>query len=74
MTDVHLERRDPARNLYRFYRLSLAQNLFGEWSLMREWGRLGSAGHEKLDLYDTLDAARAALSKKLQEKRGRGYQ
>ena len=74
MTTVYLERLGPARNLYRFYRLSLAQNLFGEWSLMREWGRLGFAGHVKLDLYDTLAAAQAALSKKLQEKRRRGYQ
>jgi predicted DNA-binding WGR domain protein len=71
---IYLERRDPKKNLYRFYRLSLEKNLFGEWSLMREWGRLGYSGHEKLDLYDTLDAAQEALSKKLQEKRRRGYQ
>ena len=71
---IYLERHDPKKNLYRFYRLSLERNLFGEWSLMREWGRLGYAGHEKIDLYDTLDAAQEALSKKLREKRRRGYQ
>jgi predicted DNA-binding WGR domain protein len=38
---IYLERHDPKKNLYRFYRLSLEKNLFGEWSLMREWGRLG---------------------------------
>lgn len=41
MTELHLERRDPAKNQFRFYRLVLAPTLFGDWSVMREWGRIG---------------------------------
>ncbi|MCP4781752.1 MAG: WGR domain-containing protein [Hyphomicrobium sp.] len=28
----------------RFYAMSVQPNLFGQWSLLREWGRIGSAG------------------------------
>jgi predicted DNA-binding WGR domain protein len=71
---IYLERHDPAKNLYRFYRLSLEKNLFGEWSLMREWGRIGQASQVRIALYDTLQAAQNAYARKLREKRKRGYQ
>jgi predicted DNA-binding WGR domain protein len=71
---IYLERHDPTKNLYRFYRLSLEKNLFGEWSLMREWGRIGQASQGCIDLYDTLQAAQNAYARKLREKRKRGYQ
>lgn len=31
----------PEQNQYRYYRLILRQNLWGEWELIREWGRIG---------------------------------
>ena len=34
---------DPARNMARFYTMALQPTLFGEWALLREWGRIGSA-------------------------------
>ena len=40
----YLEKRDPAKNLARFYSLRVLPNLFGEWSLQRGWGRIGQAG------------------------------
>ena len=27
--------------LYRYYRLALRQNLWGEWELIKSWGRIG---------------------------------
>ena len=41
---MHLHRVDPDRNMTRFYSMSVQPNLFGEWALLREWGRIGSAG------------------------------
>ena len=40
MKPVRLEKRVPEKNQHRFYRLLLAPTLFGEWSLIREWGKL----------------------------------
>ena len=28
----------------RFYTMALQPTLFGDWALLREWGRIGSAG------------------------------
>ena len=39
---MHLRRIDPDRNMARFYTMSVQPNLFGEWLLLREWGRIGS--------------------------------
>ena len=37
---VDLEKNVPEKNQARYYRLALWRNLFGEVSLMREYGRL----------------------------------
>ena len=44
MSAVILHRIDHAKNMHRYYRLDVQPNLFGEWSLVREWGRIGQAG------------------------------
>ena len=41
---MHLTRTDPETNLYRYYRLEVLKDLFGDWGLVREWGRIGSSG------------------------------
>ena len=38
---LRLEKINPARNLWRWYVLSVQPTLFGEWTLDREWGRIG---------------------------------
>jgi predicted DNA-binding WGR domain protein len=42
MTAIILHRIDPAKNMRRFYRLDVQRDLFGQWCLIREWGRIGS--------------------------------
>jgi predicted DNA-binding WGR domain protein len=74
MDMIYLKRRDAARNIARYYYLSVERNLFGEWSLMRAWGRIGRTGRMHTDLYDTHEAVQLALNVKLQEKRRKGYQ
>jgi predicted DNA-binding WGR domain protein len=44
MTATVLYRIDPAKRMHRFHRLDVQPDLFGQWCLMREWGRIGSTG------------------------------
>jgi predicted DNA-binding WGR domain protein len=49
---------DPAKNMQRFYSVRTVPTPFGEWCVMREWGRIGSPGPVRLESYGTEDAAR----------------
>lgn len=69
-----LERRDPARNMARFYVLSIESTLFGDVALVREWGRLGTQGRRRLDLFREHVTASEALDAWLSRKVRRGYQ
>lgn len=51
---------DPARNMARFYLLAVEPTLFGGSSLTRCWGRMGTKGQMKIDLFDTAVEAREA--------------
>ena len=42
----HFERRDRARNMQRFYRLTVTHDPFGTVLLVREWGRIGVFSRE----------------------------
>jgi predicted DNA-binding WGR domain protein len=72
-TEIHLHRIDPARNMQRFYLLSLQRNLFGEWVLLREWGRIGHAGRTKEAYFADPGSAVDALQKLARVKERRGY-
>jgi predicted DNA-binding WGR domain protein len=54
---IHLTRIDPARNMARFYALSLAPTLFGEWLLVKEWGRIGQAGTVRAEAHPDAETA-----------------
>ena len=69
-----LERRDERRNMARFYVLSIEPTLFGDAALVREWGRIGSPGRRRLDLYADSGKAGEALDMWLARKTRRGYQ
>jgi predicted DNA-binding WGR domain protein len=71
---VTLHRVDPSRNMARFYRLVLQPDLFGGCSLVREWGRIGSAGQVRATAFPTAEAAEVAQMRLLQAKERRGYQ
>jgi predicted DNA-binding WGR domain protein len=68
-----LERRDPSRNMARYYVLAIEPTLFGEMALVREWGRLGCRGRRRLDLHADAGAAAEALEAWFSRKRLRGY-
>ncbi len=64
----------PEMNEWRFYRLEIWPDLFGRVLLVRQWGRIGTAGHRRFDPYPDCGAAINALAALLRAKRRRGYQ
>lgn len=61
------------KNQRRFYSVHLAPDLFGGWSVVREWGRLGSGGTVRLDPFESEYAAEAALEGIKAAKVKKGY-
>ena len=70
---LRLERRDPAKRMQRFYALQVIPNLFGEWGLMRAWGRIGRGGQLRMDWFTTQEKAVQAMQVLERVKRSRGY-
>lgn len=72
--DIRIERVDRDTNMYRFYRLRLLPDLFGGMSLLREWGRIGTKGRHKIELFEDAGKAADAMSAVFEAKQKRGYQ
>jgi predicted DNA-binding WGR domain protein len=72
---IVLERVDPTRNIARYYVLSVEPTLFAKLTLVRRWGRIGSEGRERLQLFGDEDASQAQVTLEtwLARKRKRGY-
>lgn len=69
----YAERRDPVRNMARFYALDVTEDLFGHAWLERRWGRIGTRGQTKLEpLGDAIEAA-ARIDTLMRLKTRRGY-
>lgn len=73
MMAVTLHRIDDTRNMRRFYRLDVQPDLFGAWSVIREWGRIGRAGRVRVDSCPTEAEAAIGLRRQRLAKQGRGY-
>lgn len=69
-----LKRRDPARNMARFYVLTIEDTLFGRKALLRRWGRIGTGGREIRQLYPDEASAAAAMVRWATRKQKRGYE
>ena len=72
--ECQLRRIDPARNMARFYRVSVGRSLFGDFSVVREWGRIGTIGRVRIDLFENEHVALGACEAIERLKRKRGYQ
>jgi len=72
---IVLERVDPARNIARYYVLSIEPTLFANHTLIRRWGRIGCLGRQRLQFFGGEDATRAQVTLEmwLTQKRKRGY-
>jgi predicted DNA-binding WGR domain protein len=63
----------PADNKRRFYALATLPTVFGDWALQREWGRIGTGGRLRHDLFRNEGEALSALTRLAQTKVRRGY-
>ncbi|RUS63660.1 WGR domain-containing protein [Pseudorhodobacter sp. E13] len=70
---LHLRRVDPAKNMRRFYLMTVQRDLFGGASLVREWGRVGSSGQLRIDHHSDEGQAVDALADIANQKHKRGY-
>ncbi len=64
---------DPPKNKWRFYSVDIARNLFGDWSIMREWGRIGSPGRIAVESFATEEEARRAEQQIIRTRTRHGY-
>jgi predicted DNA-binding WGR domain protein len=71
MTLIH--RRDPARNMARFYALAVQADLLAGWSLVREWGTDRAAGSREGGSACRAGDCRDGALKLEARKRRRGY-
>lgn len=72
--NVVLDRIRPAQNERRFYALSVTTDLFGNILLLRNWGRIGTGGRIRFDLYSGTPEAMNALENLAHAKQRRGYE
>jgi predicted DNA-binding WGR domain protein len=71
---MRLEKINPGRRQKRFYLLQVTQTLFGEWCVIREWGRIGNAGgQQRVEYHRSKAQAHAALADIKAAKLRRGY-
>lgn len=71
---MDLTRIDASQNVHRFYRMEIMPDLFGEWSLVREWGRIGQSGQIRVDWFPSEAAAKDARFDIQMKKAKRGYE
>jgi predicted DNA-binding WGR domain protein len=70
---LYVERTDEARNMARFYAMTIEPDLFGEICLTRRWGRIGAQGQMKVQHFASERDAVATFLDLLRRKRSRGY-
>lgn len=70
---AHLHRIDPEANMARFYCIDVAATLFGDVSVLRTWGRIGTHGQTSIETCTTVEEAERAASQTLRQKMRRGY-
>jgi predicted DNA-binding WGR domain protein len=64
---------DVARNMARFYAMSIEPTLFDGRSLVRNWGRMGTQGRYKIEPFEDEASAEGAMARLARIKSARGY-
>ena len=57
----------------RFYRVEVSDNLFGEYTVLREWGTRGRSGRRALVWFSNLREACKAAERWMKQAHRRGY-
>lgn len=72
-SSLRLQRIDVTKNMARYYALSIQPTLFGQTSLVRAWGRIGTQGKEIVHMFEREQDAVALLRKIAEKKQKKGY-
>lgn len=72
-SSLRLQRIDVTKNMARYYALSIQPTLFGQTSLVRAWGRIGTRGKEIVHMFEREQDAIALLRKIAERKLKKGY-
>ena len=70
---LYIERKDPARNMARFYAVTIDETLFGQACLTRRWGRIGTIGQAMTHHFEREEDAVVLFLDLVRQKRNRGY-
>ncbi|PDT75454.1 WGR domain-containing protein [Sinorhizobium sp. BJ1] len=70
---LYVQRIDATKNMARYYTMSIEPDLFGGASLVRRWGRIGTRGKERVDLFKDEHQAIQHFLFLARQKRARGY-
>lgn len=70
---MYLTKTASDANLYRYYQMHIVPGLFGDWGLVRNWGRIGSSGRLRTDWFETEAEAKDARFDLHMHKAMRGY-
>ncbi len=74
MPDCLMYRTTPNNGLTRYYRVEIDLTLFGDFSVLREWGIKGQKGQYRLCLFGNLREASTAADKWRDQAVLRGYE
>ena len=64
----YLQANDPEQNLHRFYRIEFGQDLFGQWIVEVNYGRVGCKGRSLISLYDSQKEALSYVKQALKRR------
>ncbi|MEY3786541.1 MAG: hypothetical protein RLZ75_746 [Pseudomonadota bacterium] len=64
----YLQANDPEQNLHRFYRIEYGQDLFGQWIVEVNYGRVGCKGRSLITLYDSQKEALSYVKQALKRR------
>jgi len=70
---LRLSKEQPQHNISRYYLIQIVPGLFGQWGVLREWGRIGQPGTVRQDWYVTESEAIQAAGILLEAKQKLGY-
>jgi len=71
---IYLTKIEPARNMARFYLLDVQPTLFGEWTLVKEWGRIGRGGQSRRVSFVGRAEAEEAFGRAVKQRLRRRYE
>ena len=64
---------DPAQNRFRFYNLSIQRTLWGEFAVVRQFGRIGTEGRRSVRFFSSINEAQEDFDQEAARRLQRHY-